>query len=84
MLEAAEAEFFGQQVQEGPGAGAAGVAQAKPAAPQQAYFKSAKGGDGGLSRGGGRGGSDVAGAAQSKLGRRGAGSAGFKPVRPQG
>eukprot|EP00752_Nemacystus_decipiens_P009944 g8867.t1 len=81
MLDAAEAEFFGQQDQGGEGA--AGIAEAKPAAPPQAYFKSAKGGGGGLSRGGGVEGSDVAGAAQSKLGRRVAGGGGFKPVLPE-
>lgn len=86
MLDAAEAEFFGQQQdQDGAAAAAAGVAEAKPAAPHQAYFKSAKG-DGGVSRGGGTGGSDVAGAAQSKSSRQRPGGAGggFKGVRSEG
>lgn len=87
MLEAAEAEFFGQN-QQGDGEGAAGVAEAKPAAPQQAYFKSAKGGsgDGGASsRDGGGGGSGSAeGTAQSKTDRQGAAGSGFKPARSEG
>ena len=77
MLEAAEAEFFGE-----PGVGS--VAEAKPAAPQQAYFKSSKGS---ASAGGGgapAGGSGAA-AAQSKptRERRGAGG-GFKPSKSDG
>jgi len=81
MLESAEAEFFGQHQE-----GAAGVAEAKPAAPQQAYFKSAKGGGGGgSSRDGPGGGSGAAeAAAQSKPGRQGAAGSGFKPARAEG
>lgn len=83
MLEAAEAEFFGG----GHGGTGAGVAEAKPAAPHQAYFKSAKSGSGESNLDGGGAGSGAGGAAaQSKPARQRVGSArgGFKAPRSEG
>lgn len=74
MLEAAEAEVFGQ--------GGSDVAEAKPTAPERAYFKSSKGvstTDGEQSTMG------SASSAQSKPTRESAGAAGaFKPARSEG
>lgn len=83
MLEAAEAEFFGEE----QGGGGARVAEAKPAAPHQAYFKSAKGGNGGSNLDGRGPGSGAGGAAaQSKPVRQRVGTAGvgFKAPRSEG
>ncbi|CAN0065184.1 unnamed protein product, partial [Laminaria digitata] len=72
MLDAAEVEFFGE-------AGVGSVAEAKPAAPQQAYFKSSKGSAAAGGGGASAGGSGAAAAAQSKPAReRRAAGGGFK------